>query len=118
MATCDLILSALRILLLRAHASVKRQLLARDGSHSQGAQAAIEIPPLLRPIVDILQYQMFCKRVRAKFERVVSLVRQAGISVKLRFSSVSECGEEIAALIRDDHARPVGGEALLRIDDR
>jgi mediator of RNA polymerase II transcription subunit 17, fungi type len=42
----------------------------------------------------------------------------AGVPCGLRFMSVGKNGKELAKLLNDDSTPKIGGEAILRIDDR
>ncbi|OCH94116.1 hypothetical protein OBBRIDRAFT_852282 [Obba rivulosa] len=116
-AKCDIILATLRILLLRVHASAKARRLGRAGLSRTGPPnpAATQI---LQPIIDLLQYEVFCDRVQVELQKVATALQQAGISTKYRFEPVCEGGSELVALLQSEKRGPMSGEALLRIDDR
>ena len=62
---------------------------------------------------------MFYSRVHLEIERVVHGLRAAGVRVKVRTNLVGENGEQlIGMLARADQPQRVGGETLVRIDDR
>ncbi|KAH9844297.1 subunit 17 of mediator complex-domain-containing protein [Rhodofomes roseus] len=118
-ATCDLIAAALRVLLLRAHHYLRYERIKRTGSFRMPAQAAIlQTPPILQPIIDLLQYEVFCNRVRSEFERIVGALRCAGVPAKIHFEVMAGSGEEFVKLVTDNKPKPAGGEARLRIDNR
>lgn len=118
-ATCDLIFSALHILLLRAHAHVKSQRLGHAGILRPPVSQVVLPPPILQPIVDLLQYRAFCERVHAEIHRLVDGLQAAGVPVRSRINRVGENGAQLVALLtRTDHQQRVGGETLLRIDNR
>lgn len=118
-ATCDLIAAALRILLLRAHYYIRSERIKRTGSFRMpGHPGAIQTPPMLQPIIDLLQYEVFCDRVRAEFHRIVGALRRAGLPAKMHFEAMAGSGEEFVKLITDNKPKPVGGEARIRIDNR
>ncbi|KAH7914170.1 subunit 17 of mediator complex-domain-containing protein [Hygrophoropsis aurantiaca] len=112
---CDMIYSILHALLLTMHAGQKSQ---RIGS--TGIQAASNIrPTLLQHVIDMLQYQVFCDRVHAELNKMVNALKDAGIPCTLRFDSIGESGEQLVGLIMaKDASRKLGGEAVLRIDNR
>lgn len=118
--TCDLIFSALHILLLRAHSHVKRQRLGQAGIlRPPSSQIILPPPPILQPIVDLLQYRGFCERVHAEIHKLVDGLRAAGVAVKSRINHVGENGVQLVALLtRTDQQQRVGGETLVRIDNR
>lgn len=118
-ATCDLIAAALRVLLLRAHYSLRSERIKRTGSFRMPAQAAVlQTPPILQPIIDLLQYEVFCNRVRSEFERIVGALRRAGVPAKMHFEVMAGSGEEFVKLVTENKPKPAGGEARIRIDNR
>jgi mediator of RNA polymerase II transcription subunit 17, fungi type len=42
----------------------------------------------------------------------------AGVPCGLRFNSVGENGKELVKLLNEDSSQKIGGEAILRVDDR
>ncbi|TRM67777.1 subunit 17 of mediator complex-domain-containing protein [Schizophyllum amplum] len=131
---CDLIYSALQALLLRQHAINKKRRLAPPGTldahaflnplaHSTYPLA--HAPPILQPIIDVLQYAVFCDRVKQEMTTMASGVVGAGIACTLRFDTVGEVGRELVRML-DSRVldpsqalnRPVGGEAVLVVDGR
>ncbi|KAJ7179089.1 subunit 17 of mediator complex-domain-containing protein [Mycena filopes] len=97
----DFIYYALQALLLRLHGHVKRQRLGTAGIfRPPGAVDAAPPSLLLRPVIDLLQYQVFCGRLRAEMDAMAAALTAAGIPALLRF------------------APAIGGEAVLRIDHR
>ncbi|OBZ70158.1 Mediator of RNA polymerase II transcription subunit 17 [Grifola frondosa] len=116
-AHCDLVYWILHILLLRSHVVLKSQRLANIGiPRVQGL--TLQPPPLLQPIIDVLQYRVFCERVYAELDRMAKALRQAGVPTKFQFEPVGESGEELVRLLQQDRSSPIGGETLLRIDHR
>ncbi|KAI0677611.1 subunit 17 of mediator complex-domain-containing protein [Trametes maxima] len=117
---CDLVYSTLHILLLRAHTASKTHRLGRASIFRPGgsAQPAPQPPPLLQPIIDLLQYQEFWERVRDEIERVAAALRLAGVAARVHYDPVADSGEALVASLQDEKPHPIGGEALLRIDDR
>ncbi|TFK89819.1 hypothetical protein K466DRAFT_597460 [Polyporus arcularius HHB13444] len=112
---CDLVYSLLHVLLSRAHAVLKSSRLSKA---SIAPVPAVQPPPILQPIIDILQYREFWERVREEIDRVVAALRLAGVSTKVHYDPVADGGETLVASLLSDKSRPVGGDALLRIDDR
>ncbi|KAG1752739.1 subunit 17 of mediator complex-domain-containing protein [Suillus paluster] len=111
-ATCNLIYFALQGLLLSLHASQKSQRLSSGNTHHPPS-----IPnkaPLLQPIIDLLQYQVFCHRIKVELDKMVSALLKAGIPSSLRFDAVGESGHQLVEhLVADQTPRRIGGEALL-----
>lgn len=117
-ATCNLIYFALQGLLLSLHASHKSQRL----SSANTRHPPLALPnkaPLLQPIIDLLQYQVFCDRIKVELDKMVSALLKAGIPSSLRFDAVGESGHQLVEhFAANETARRIGGEALLRIDVR
>jgi mediator of RNA polymerase II transcription subunit 17, fungi type len=117
---CDLIYSALHALLLRTHAHSKTYRLGSSGIMrvASPTDTTLTPPPLLQPIIDLLQYQVFCERVKSEIIKTIGALSKAGISSTLRFDPVGETGKELLRLLDEDGSRSiVGGEAVLRIDE-
>lgn len=51
-------------------------------------------------------------------DRAVGALRGAGIPSRMRFTSVGESGGELVGLLNGSSDGKIGGEAILRIDDR
>ncbi|KAK0468484.1 subunit 17 of mediator complex-domain-containing protein [Desarmillaria tabescens] len=111
-ATCDLIYHSLHALLLRRHQYLKSQRLS--GSDAPKTDP----PPVLQPIIDLLQYQVFCHRVKTVIEGIVTALTLADITSTLRFQPVGEVGHELVNLLDNRNAKAVGGQCILRIDRR
>ncbi|KAJ7754261.1 subunit 17 of mediator complex-domain-containing protein [Mycena maculata] len=117
----DLIYYALQALLLRMHAYLKHQRLGTAGIFRAPGTADASPPPLLlRPVIDLLQYEVFCARLRAELAVMRAALAAVGIPAALRFEPIGGTGHALADLIdkRDDKERAIGGEAVLRIDNR
>lgn len=116
-ATCNLIYFALQGLLLSLHASQKSQRLSSANTHLPSVFP--NKAPLLQPIIDLLQYQVFCDRIRVELDKMVSALLKAGVPSSLRFDAVGESGHQLVEhFAANETARRIGGEALLRIDVR
>ncbi|KAJ7638863.1 subunit 17 of mediator complex-domain-containing protein [Roridomyces roridus] len=119
---CDLIYYALRALLLRIHSYAKTQRLGTAGIfHAAGTSETATPPLLLRPIIDLLQYEVFCNRLRTELVAMRAALTGAGIAAALRFEPIGGTGLALVDLIdrsEDDQERAVGGEAVMRIDAR
>ncbi|KAJ7591048.1 subunit 17 of mediator complex-domain-containing protein [Mycena floridula] len=113
-AKCDIIYHVLHALLLRRHLFLKSQRLAGGGTLRPDL-----LPPLvLQPIIDLLQYEVFCERVHFELDSVLRALKKASVPCALRFNAVGEAGKELVAFFVEINRRPMGGEAVLRIDDR
>ncbi|KAI0349426.1 hypothetical protein OH77DRAFT_1580604 [Trametes cingulata] len=116
---CDLIYSTLHVLLLRSHSVSKIQRLSRSSiSRTSVAPHTRQAPPLLQPIIDVLQYREFWERVRDEIDRVVGALRLVGIPARVHYDPVADSGEALVKSLQGEQTDPVGGEALLRINDR
>ncbi|KAK2466253.1 hypothetical protein APHAL10511_001895 [Amanita phalloides] len=113
---CNLIYHGLHVLLLRQHGFLKMQRLRTDSE--SGSADRFRMSPLLQPIVDLLQYQVFCRRIKKELDRVVQSLTAAGIGASLRFTAVEETGQDILDSVDKDESKLVSGEALIRIDNR
>lgn len=125
-AKCDLIYNVLHLLLLREH-SCRR--LARTGateastlrSHTDPAFPPTSIQstvPLLQPVIDLLQYEFFCVRVKAEMNKIVQILRRAGVPVKFHFDTVGEDGTGILESLVDGGTGYISGATAIRIDNR
>ncbi|GJE87473.1 hypothetical protein PsYK624_035560 [Phanerochaete sordida] len=119
-AVCDLIFAALHVLLLRAHSFMKAHRIGRTGVLRSALPAQpVAPPPLLLPIVELLQYRVFCDRVHAEVRRMAAGLEAAGVPVKLRANRVGENGAQLVEMLsRTDGPQTLGGETQLRIDNR
>lgn len=111
---CDLVCALLHILLSRAHRVSKNNRLNRTSI----APTPGLLPPVLQPIIDVLQYREFWERIRDEIDRVVAALRLAGVSTKIHYDPVADSGEDLIASLLSDKPKPLGGDALLRLDDR
>ncbi len=75
-------------------------------------------PPVLQPIIDFLQYQVFCERVRQELRRVVRALQAAGVPTKMLFNPAGETGEKLVALLQRNVPLWVAGDCLVRVDNR
>ncbi|KAF9492808.1 hypothetical protein BDN71DRAFT_1396116 [Pleurotus eryngii] len=114
---CDLIFYALHVLLIRAHGHLKRRRLGNTGttSSSQGSQAETS---LLQPILDMLQYEAFCLRLKAEVDAAVGALRHAGVATTLRCDPVGDTGVNLLKFLSDDQYKKLGGDMVLRIQDQ
>ncbi|KAG1892399.1 subunit 17 of mediator complex-domain-containing protein [Suillus subluteus] len=112
-ATCNLIYFALQGLLLSLHASQKSQRLSSANTQHPPSVFPNKAP-LLQPIIDLLQYQVFCDRIKVELDKMVSALLKAGIPSSLRFDAVGESGHQLVEhFAANETARRIGGEALL-----
>ncbi|KAJ7700145.1 subunit 17 of mediator complex-domain-containing protein [Mycena rosella] len=118
-AKCDFIYYALQALLLRMHGYVKRQRLGTAGIFRvPGAAEASQPPLLLRPVIDLLQYEVFCGRIKAEIHAMLGALTAVGIPSTLRFEPIGGTGFGLVDLIDKNDDKAIGGEAVLRIDNR
>lgn len=119
-ATCDLIHATLQALLLAMHASDKSKRVSTPGSERPLAVANTQpSSELLQPVIDLLQYQQFCVKIKAELDKMVSALAHAGVPCTLRFHPVGETGQSLQHRLTGETAlKRVGGEALLRLDER
>lgn len=75
-------------------------------------------PSILRPIIDLIQYQVFCERIKSEIDKMVEALFMVGIPANLRFDPVGETGRDLVRFFDEDSSNVVGGEAVLRIDNR
>lgn len=116
---CNLIYHVLHALLLRQHNYIKFKRLGSAGIHRPPSTADTSSPPLLlQPIIDMLQYQVFCERVKSEADTMVGALTEAGVPSTLRFNPVGEIGKELVGFLTESQQRPIGGDAILRADDR
>lgn len=121
-AKCDLIYDFLHLLLLREH-SHKR--LARIGASETAPKLRADMAfpsvltlALLQPIIDLLQYEYFCVRVKAEMNRTVQVLRRAGVPVKFHFDAVGEDGAGVLGSLINGGIGCIAGTTIIRIDNR
>ncbi|KAF7292438.1 Mediator of RNA polymerase II transcription subunit 17 [Mycena chlorophos] len=118
-AKCDLLYHMLQALLLRRHAYVKHIRLSNAGVFRRPDAPDPRPPPLiLRPIIDLLQYEVFCHRIRTEMTTACAGLHVVGIEAMLRFVPIGGTGQNLMALLSDADENSVSGQALLRIDNR
>jgi mediator of RNA polymerase II transcription subunit 17 len=76
------------------------------------------VPPVLQPIIGLLQYQVFCRRIKSELDKVTRALAVVSIISSLRFNPVGETGQDLLDLIDKGESRLMSGEALIRIDNR
>ncbi len=125
-AKCDLIYNFLHLVLLCEHS---RRRLARIGaleasfSRQQTDQA---FPPtsiqstvaLLQPVIDLLQYELLCTRVKAEMNNIVQILRRAGVPVKFHFDAVGEDSPGVLESLIGTGTGQISGVTTIRIDNR
>ncbi|KAF4619339.1 hypothetical protein D9613_005033 [Agrocybe pediades] len=108
---CELIYHALHVFLLRKH-DLHQQALA------SGPAAKVDSSMmLLQPIIDLLQYRIFCQRVEVELRKASNALVAAGVSSSLRFNAIGERGDVLLSLFSEQKRKVVGGEAIIRIGD-
>lgn len=110
----------LQALLLTMHASDKSKRVSTSGSERPATGVNIQPPSeLLQPVIDLLQYQQFCIKIKAELDKMVSALAHAGVPCTLRFHPVGETGQSLQRRLTGENVlKRVGGEALLRLDER
>jgi mediator of RNA polymerase II transcription subunit 17, fungi type len=125
-AKCDLIYNFLHLLLLREHS---RRRLARIGAtdvpmsrtHTDPLSLPASIQPtvaLLQPVIDLLQYEFFCVRVKVEMYKIVQILRRAGVPVKFHFDTVGEDSTGILESLIGSGSGHISGVTTIRIDNR
>jgi mediator of RNA polymerase II transcription subunit 17, fungi type len=125
-AKCDLIYNLLHLLLLREHSHRR---LVRIGapeallpkSHADPAFPPAPIHPtqaLLQPVIDLLQYEYFCIRVKAEMNKIVQSLRRGGVPVKFHFDAVGENSAGVLESLVGSGSGRIGGVTVIRIDNR
>ncbi|KAJ6485074.1 subunit 17 of mediator complex-domain-containing protein [Mycena vitilis] len=118
-ARCDFIYYALQALLLRLHGHAKRQRLGTAGVfRAPSTSDAVSTPLLLRPVIDLLQYEVFCARLQSEMLGMGGALTAVGIASTLRFEPVGGTGQGLVDLLDSNDGQALGGEAVLRIDHR
>ena len=110
----------LQALLLTMHAADKSKRVSTSGSDR--SPTVVNIQPsseLLQPVIDLLQYQQFCVKIKDELDKMVSALARAGVPCTLRFRPVGETGQSLQCRLTGENVlKRIGGEALLRIDER
>jgi mediator of RNA polymerase II transcription subunit 17 len=107
----ELIYHVLHVLLLRKHNTFREKSIGSSKSPEHGSS-------ILQPIVDTLQYQMFCGKTMFELRRAVDGLNFAGIPSTLSFVAIAESGQQLVSLLSANGNQRVGGEAVIRIDNR
>ena len=110
---CDLIALSLPLFLLHQHDFTKSNVL--KSGQRRAVDKPAQSPRMLQPIIDLLQYQVFLKRVRGELTRAVEKLREVKVPVDLRFEGSSN-SVNVEGLLESKDA--IGGEALLRLNER
>ncbi|THH19874.1 hypothetical protein EW146_g1392 [Bondarzewia mesenterica] len=116
-AKCDLIYSLLHILLLKVHTHNKNRRLSGASMRTTLGPFMSSAAVVLQPVIDLLQYQVFCERIHGEMSHIVTALRNVGVATKFHFNFVGENGEEVVRLLSEGDASRIGGEAIIRIDD-
>ncbi|TFK55925.1 hypothetical protein OE88DRAFT_1716574 [Heliocybe sulcata] len=115
-AKCDLIFAALHLLLLRIHTHFKTQRLRNDPALSQNPPPPA--PAILQPVLEALQYEVFCSRVNVEVEKMTGALRAAGVPSTMRLNSVGETGQALVELFNDRNGGRLSGDIVVRIGTR
>ncbi|KAI0318687.1 subunit 17 of mediator complex-domain-containing protein [Amylostereum chailletii] len=111
---CDLIYGFLHVLLLRMHTYYKSR---RLGHSYQTNASPAESLRILQPVVDFLQYDVFCRRVKTEMTNIVGALRHAGVPTKFHFNAVGESSDDLLSLLCAEGGQKISGDALIRIDN-
>ncbi|TFK43483.1 subunit 17 of mediator complex-domain-containing protein [Crucibulum laeve] len=114
---CGLIYNILHILLLRRHNYLKEERLRSGAAHKSSSTE--EPPQVLQPIIDLLQYRVFCTRIELEVGKAGRALTDVGIPATVSFDPIGETGLEVVSQLEEGkNISPLGGQALLRIDQR
>ena len=115
--TCDIIYHGLHVLLLRKHTFQKT-----ERFNSSSATGVVPLgsysPAILQPIIDFLQYNLFCERLEAELNKAAKGLVATGIPAEVEFTGVGETGEELVKVLTEPRSQPISGEAMLTIAER
>jgi mediator of RNA polymerase II transcription subunit 17 len=120
---CDLIYDFLHLLLLREHSHRR---LTRIGASETAPKLRPDVafpsvlltPALLQPVIDLLQYEYFCVRVKAEMSKTVQVLRRSGVPIKFHFDAVGEDGAGVLDSLISGSTGRIGGITIIRIDNR
>jgi mediator of RNA polymerase II transcription subunit 17 len=73
---------------------------------------------LLQPVIDLLQYELLCIRVKAEINNIVQILRRAGVPVKFHFDAVGEDSTGVLESLIGTGTGHIGGVTTIRIDNR
>ncbi|KAG6868512.1 hypothetical protein C0993_001613 [Termitomyces sp. T159_Od127] len=85
-----------------ASARVSERLIVIDAAH--GTELKFEL--------------VFCERTKSEIKKMVAALSIVGIKASLRFNPVGETGHQLVQLLESSSGKVIGGEAVLRIDNR
>ncbi|KAG2013602.1 hypothetical protein CC2G_010494 [Coprinopsis cinerea AmutBmut pab1-1] len=114
---CALIYHLLHILLLRRHAYIKAERLNSSGNFPTPNPIGYQ-PYMLQPIIDFLQYKVFCQRLEKELRYASRGLNAVGVPAEVVFDAVGETGEEIVQIFTESRHRHASGEAILRIENK
>lgn len=73
---------------------------------------------LLQPVIDLLQYELLCTRVKAEMDNTVHILRRAGVPVMFHFDAVGEDSCGVLNSLIDTGTGHISGVTTIRIDNR
>jgi hypothetical protein len=73
---------------------------------------------LLQPVIDLLQYELLCIRVKAEMNNIAQILRRAGVPVKFHFDAVGEDSTGVLESLIGTCTGHVSGVTTIRIDNR
>jgi len=106
---CELIYHVLHVILLRQHDFSRQEKI--NGKTSKDSS----ITKLLQPIIDLLQYRIFCQRIEVELRKASNALVVAGVSSSLSFSVIGERGHVLLSILSKQEKKEVGGEAIIKI---
>jgi len=118
---CNLIIAALRVLLVRGHGYEKEKRLGSSDTsrvNFQKSPTATQQPHILQKITDFTQYHVFCRRLKEELDKTVETLSEIGIKTLLRFDPAGESSHQIVKLLTENSDRRLGGDASLYMDER
>ncbi|KDR83691.1 hypothetical protein GALMADRAFT_55752 [Galerina marginata CBS 339.88] len=108
---CELIYHVLHVFLLRRHGLPLQD---KGGVANKPSEFPLT---LLQPIIDLLQYRVFCERVELELRKAVNALTAVGIPSTLSFTAVGEPGQLLVSLLSEHGKKAVGGQAVIRVDN-
>ena len=66
----------------------------------------------------MLQYKLFCERVEKELRSMEQALQRIGVPSQVRFDAIGETGKQLVDHLRGDDWSRIGGDAILRVDNR
>ena len=74
------------------------------------------VSPILQQIIDMLQYRVFCTRLKLNLRKAIFALDAVGIPTTFSFTPVGEAGQDLISIFCDRGNKTIGGETVIRID--